>query len=209
MKKGFIFLCSLFAAVASMAQERKVSATMFKEFQPAVITFSDGHKLTQPLCNVFLKNSTLLFPKGDYTMEANMDNILAVDFADRKFVTINNQLAYLVDSVGNDALFCVELFDQETYDRNLRNNINISNMSLGDQISTTTVDINNEDDYKLPVFRHFYMRLRGEYVKVHERDLSRRLSKEKRSMMKRIMALPDFSWQRESSLLQLLKAISE
>ena len=138
-----------------------------------------------------------------------MDNVLAVDFPDRSYVAINNQLAYPIDSVADNVLYCIELFDQDTYERNLRNNINISNISLGDQISTSTVDINNEEDHKLPVFRHFYFRYQGEYIKVHERELSRRLSKEKRIMMKRIVALPDFSWQKEASLTKLLKAITE
>jgi len=209
MKKVNIILFMLMLSLTVVAQEeRKVSAIMFKEFQPAVITFADGHKLNQPLANVFLKNATLLFPKGEYTMEANMDNIVAVDFPNLSFVTIDRQMAYLVDSVGGNSLYCIELFDKETYERNLRNNINISNLSLGDQISTTTVDINTEDDYKLPVFCHYFMKLDGKFVKVHERNLSKALPKEKRTMMKRIMALPDFSWQRKESLIQLLKAIS-
>ncbi len=209
MKKSFAILLGFLFAVGCMAQERRLTATMFREFLPSVITFADGHKSQQPLTNVFLKNASLLFPKGEYTMEANMDNIVAVDFEKRKFVAINKQLAYLVDTVGANALYCIELFDQDTYERNLRNNINISNISLGDQISTATVDTNTEEDYKLPVFRHFWMRLNGEFVKVHERDLGRFLPKEKRTMMKRIVALPNFSWQREESLLQLLKAISD
>ena len=209
MKKGLIALLLLLLSIGSMAQKKTLSATLYSEFKPSVITFADGHKLNQSLTNVFLKNASLLFLRGDYTMEANMDNIVAVEFPDRMFVTIDKQLAYLVDSVGGNSLYCIELFDQETYERNLRNNINISNISVGDQISTTTVDINNDDDYKLPVFRHYYMNLGGQFVKVHERNLGRVLSKEQRTMMKRIMALPDFSWQREESLKQLLRAITE
>ena len=208
--KSIVTLLLLVASVLSLhAQKRTTMPTQYREFRPSVITLKDGRKLSQPLTNVFLKNSSLLYLKGEYTMEANMDNILAVDFDDRKFVAINKQLAYLVDSVGSNALFCIELFDKETYERNLKNNINISNISLGDQISTSTVDLNTEDDYKLPVFRHFYYRLNGEYVKVHERDLAQKLPKEKRVMMKRIIALPDFSWQKDDSLMQLLKAISD
>ena len=142
-------------------------------------------------------------------MEANMDNILAVDFEDRKFVSINKQLGYLIDSVGSNALYCIELFDKDTYERNLKNNVNISSMDLGDQISMSYIDLNNEEDYKLPVFRHFYFLYKGEFVKVHERELSKKLKKEGKTMMERIVALPDFSWQNEKSLMQLLKAISE
>ena len=54
-----------------------------------------------------------------------------------------------------------------------------------------------------------HMQLDGQMVKVHERELNRKLNKEQRAMMKRIMALPDFSWQREEPLMLLLKAISK
>lgn len=208
MKKGFAILLLSMLCLTGMAQKRTLSATLYKEFKPSVITFTDGHSSKQSLTNIFLKNSTLLFMRGEHAMEANMDNIAAVDFGDRKYVAIDKQLAYLVDTVGNNALYCKELFDQDSYERNLRNNINISNLELGDQISTTTIDLNNEEDYKLPVFKHFYMKLDGQYVRVHERDLGRKLSKDKRVMMKRIIAMPDFSWQKEESLITLLKAIT-
>ena len=201
-------MCML--SIGSMAQKKTLSVTRYKEFRPSVITFTDGHQSKQSLTNIFLKNSSLLFLRGEYTMEANMDNILSVDFTgDRLFVAINKQLAYPVDTVKANILYCIELFDQDTYEQNLRNNVNISNISLGDQISTSTIDMNNEDDHKLPVFRHYWLLLNGEFVKVHERDLSRKLSKEKRTMMKRIIALPDFSWQDEESLKKLLRAITD
>ena len=208
-----LFVLLLFLAIAvteGMAQKKTLYATRYKEWRPSIVTFADGHQSRQSLTNVFLKNGALLYLQGEYTMEANMDNIVAVDFpGDRKFVAINKQLAYMVDSVGKNAVYCVELFDQDTYERNLRNNIVISNLDLGDQISTSTIDLNNEDDYQLPVFRHFYFLYEGEFIRVHERELFRKLPKEKRTLMKRIMAVPDFSWQHEESLVMLLKAITD
>ena len=216
MKKGLTIIFALMMAAVSMAQERRLSATMYSEFKPSVVTFRDGHKSNQSLTNVFLKNSSLLFLSGENVMEATMDNIVAVDFDDRHYVTINNQLAYRVATVNQNELYCIELFDQETYERNLRNNVNFSNIDLniaslsaGGTGNTTTVDLNTDEDYKLPVFRHFWMLLDGQFVKVHERDLGRVLSKEKKTMMKRIMSLPDFSWQRDESLKQLMEAISD
>ena len=196
--------------VGCLAQKRTFQATMFNEFKPSVVTFKDGHQSRQPLTNVFLKNSALLFLQNDYTMEANMDNIVAVDFInDRSFVVINKQLAYFVDSVGSNKLYCIELFDIDSYERNLKNNVNIQNIEFGEQMSTTAVDLNVEDDFKLPVFRHYYFLYNGNYVHVHERDLGKVLSKENKTMMKRIIALPDFSWQDEKSLKKLLEAITE
>ena len=208
MKRLFSSIFALLLVATAFAQRLTLSATVYKEFKPSVITLVDGRQLNQSLTNVFLKNSSLLYMSGTYTMEANMDNIVSVKFDDRLYMAINKQLAYLVDTVANNGLYCVELFDQDTYERNLRNNVNISNLDLGDQISTATVDLNTEEDYQLPVFRHYYMRFGNEYIRVHERDLSRKLNKEQRTMMRRIMALPTFSWQVEESLKQLLRAIS-
>jgi len=205
----FVVLSVVCFALGSFAQKRTVMPVVYRQYRPAVITFTDGHKSKNMYTNVFLKNGSLLFLKGEVPMEANMDNILAVDFEDRKFVSINKQLGYLIDSVGSNALYCIELFDKDTYERNLKNNVNISSMDLGDQISMSYIDLNNEEDYKLPVFRHFYFLYKGEFVKVHERELSKKLKKEGKTMMERIVALPDFSWQNEKSLMQLLKAISE
>ena len=205
----FVVLSIVCFALGSFAQKRTVMPVVYRQYRPAVITFTDGHKSKNMYTNVFLKNGSLLFLKGEVPMEANMDNILAVDFEDRKFVSINKQLGYLIDSVGSNALYCIELFDKDTYERNLKNNVNISSMDLGDQISMSYIDLNNEEDYKLPVFRYFYFLYKGEFVKVHERELSKKLKKEGKTMMERIVALPDFSWQNEKSLMQLLKAISE
>jgi hypothetical protein len=207
MKKAAFFITAILIAITSVAQTTP-SATHYREFKPSVITLNDGRQLRQPLTNIFLKNSSLLYMSGSHAMEANMENIVAVKFDDRYYVSINGQLGYLVDSIGGNSLYCIELFDQDTYERNLRNNVNIRDLSFGDQIGVTTVDTNNEDDYLLPVFCHYYMLLGTEFVRVHERDLKRALNAEQRTMMQRIMGLPDFSWQREESLKALLRAIS-
>lgn len=208
--KSFMTLvAALLLALPASAQKRTTQATLYRNFKPSVITLNDGRKLNQQFTNIFLKNSSLLYLKGEYTMEANMDNVVAVDFDDRSYVKIGHQLAYVVDTVRNCGLYCVELFDQDSYERNLKNNVNISSLDLGDQISYSSVDLNNEDDYKLPVFRHYYYLLNGEFIKVHERELGRKISKEQRTMMKRIIGMPDFSWQNEESLKTLLKALTQ
>lgn len=209
MKRFYLYFLLMFVSISSFAQKQTTMPMLYRGFKPSVITLATGRKIRQSHTNVYLKNSSLLYLKGEYTMEAEMNNILAVDFDDRHFVNINNQLAYLIDSIGTNALYCVELFDREAFERNLQNNVNISNMEIGEMINIGTMDINNEEDWKLPVFKHFYFFWKGEYVKVHERDILRKLNKEQRVMFKRMVALPDFSWQSEKSLMQLLKAITQ
>ena len=199
------FLCG--SSIA--AQERTTMATLYREFKPSVIYLTDGRKLNQSLTNVFLKNSSLVYLKGTFTMEANMDNIARVEFDDRQFDVIDGQLAELVDSVGSDAVYRVDYLDMDAYQAGLRNNINISNISLGEQISTTTVDLNNEEDYKFPLVHKYYMRYGGETFHVHEREIWRRLPKDKdvKRMFKTIITKSDFSWTSDESVSELLRAI--
>jgi len=213
-------MCMVMMAVAMLAQKRTTMPVLYKDFRPAVITFADGHKSKNAFTNVFLKNASLLFLKGELTMEANMDNILSVDFDDRQFININNQLACIVDSVGPNVLYRIDLFDKESYERNLHNNVNFSQVDFGnitngttlemsDFINTGTIDINNEDDYKLPIIPVYYMLYNGKMLKVHERTIWNRLPKDKRRMYKTIIEQPDFKWTDDVQLMNLLKAISE
>ena len=197
--------------LSTVAQKRTTMATHYRDFRPSMITFTDGRRLPQPLTNIFLKNSTLLYMKGEYAMEANMDNIVAVEFTDRNYRNINGQLGYYIDSVKNNSLYCIEIFDQDSYERNLRNNVNISSLDLSnDQIGTVTVDLNGDEDYKFPIIPKYYYRFNGEWVKVHERELWRRLKdKEKRRLFKTVVGSDNFSWVDPESLVSLLKVITD
>lgn len=212
MSKNFLFLALLMLAsfTASAQEKRTTQATLYRQFKPSVITLTNGKTIHKQFTNVFLKNSSLVYLQGDYTMEAAMENIAAVQFDDRKYITIDNQLAYLVDSVGRNAVYRVDLFDMEAYQAQLRNNVNISNLSLSEMINVTTVDLNNEDDYKFPVFAHYYLYYDGEFIKAHEREVSRRLPKDKdiRRKYKTTIGLDTFTWNNDASLVTLLKAIT-
>lgn len=194
-------------SVACMAQRITPSLTVYHEFKPAVINLTDGRKLKQPLANIFLKNSSLLYMKGTQAMEARMDNILSVEFDNRTYVKIDTLLAYQVDTVGNNALYCAEQIDFVAYRQTVLNNHVITNLSVSDQVSSTTIDLEDENDIHFQIINLYFFRLNGEFIYVHERNLSRHLSKEKRRMMKTIMSLDNFSWNNKDMLLKLLKAI--
>ena len=217
MKQRLIVLLLLMAAIPGWkgfaipanAQDRTTMATLYREFKPSTIYLTNGKKLKQNLTNVFLKNSTLVYLQGTYTMEAKMSNIGRVEFDDRTYEVVENQLATLVDSIGQDCIYRVDYLDLDAYQTRLKNNIQISSMSLGDQISTSTIDLNNEDDYKFPLVHKYYMRYGGEVFHVHEREIWRRLPKDKdvRRMFKTIVGGSDFSWTDDASVVRLLKAI--
>ena len=194
------------------AQQRTTQLTLYKQFKPSTITLKNGKKIKQEFTNVFLKNSSLVYLQGDNTMEANMANIAKVEFDDRSFTNVNNQLAYIIDSVGSNILYRVDIFDLEAYNQQLRNNVNINAIPsfTGDMISTTATDLNNEGDYTLPVFPHFFILYNGEIIRAHEREVSRHLPKDKEVNRKyrTVIDMKGFSWTDNKSLSDLLKAIT-
>jgi hypothetical protein len=211
IKKTILLTVFALLGLIATAQERTTRATRYSQFKPSTITLKTGKTIHQSLTNISLKNSSLLYLQGEYTMEAKMETIAAVEFDDRKYVNINNQLAYMVDSVGSNKLYRIDLFDLNAYNQQIRNNINISNLGFENGgISTTTTDLNTEDDYKFPIFSHYYYYYNGEVIKVHEREISNHLPKDKELKRKyrTIIGLDSFRWTDEASLIKLLQAIS-
>jgi len=191
-----------------MAQVRTTNLTVYSNFKPSIILLKDGRVLKQPLTNIFLKNSSLLYMQGTTSMQANMDNIVSVKFDDRLYTKIDTVLAYEVDSVGAEKkLYKATIIDQVAYRQQLKNNQVITNFDMGDQISTSTIDLSTEDDYKFPLIDLFFYRINGKIVKVHERHLSRILNKEQKRMMKTYLSMPDFDWTDEKWLMELLRKL--
>ena len=207
MKTSTLFIIMMLVSQSLSAQIRTEKLTVYKQFKPSTIILKDGRKLKQPLTNIFLKNSSLLYLSGSNSMEANMDNIVSVTFDDRQYVKIDSMLYYLVDTIGNDALYRATVIDLPAYNQQLKNNKILTNIEFGDQVQTSYVDISNEDDYKLPLIDLFYFRYKDKFVRTHERNLGRILPKDKQRMLKTFVNLPDFSWTDEKSLLKLLKAL--
>jgi len=201
-----LMLCG---SLSLKAQDETKNLTTYRDFRPAVVHMANGTTVRTSLANIFLKNASLLFMRGSVAMEADMRTIATVDFDKQHYVNIENQLALELDSVGENRLFCATVIDIDAYKAMLRNNVNISNLSLGDQISYSTVNLTPEDGMMLPLVPHYYYLYKGEIIKVHEREISRRLSKDKKRQYKTIISLPDFTWVDTESLVKLLKAISD
>ncbi|MDE6011976.1 MAG: hypothetical protein K2G91_04500 [Prevotella sp.] len=204
-----IGLLAFLAISQAMAQETTTMATLYSQFKPAVITLTDGRTITNSLTNVFLKNSSLLYMNNTYTMEANMANIRQVTFDDNSFVVVKNQLASVVDSAGSSVLYRIDYLDIEAYNAQLKNNIQLSHLSMTDFVNTDAVDLTSEEDRKFPLVHKYYMLYKGELVLVHEREILRRLSKEKKRIFHTIISQPNFSWLNDASVVQLMKSITE
>lgn len=204
----------LMAALRVAAQEVTPQLTVFPEFRPATATMADGKKMDIPMANIFLKNSSLLYISGELTKEANTKNLLRVDFKDRSYIRIDSVLAYQVDTVGTNALFCAKVLDLKAYKQLLINNSNITNLNMNDLLSMnmlqyTTVDIGDTQDIHFPVIPLYYYRINDKFVLVHERHLKRFFDKENRRRMESVMNMPGFSWTNEEFLLKILEVIKE
>ena len=203
----------LMAAMRVAAQEVTPQLTAFPEFRPATVYMADGKKMEIPMANIFLKNSSLLYISGELTKEANIKNLLRVDFKDRSYIRIDSVLAYQIDTVGSNALFCAKVLDLKAYQQLIRNNSNITNLDLNDLSSMnmfqfTTIDLQDTKDIHFPVIPIYYYRIGNKFVLVHERHLKRAFDKENRRRMESVMNLPGFSWTDEKSLLKILEVIN-
>lgn len=210
-----LFIIITAAVLTAVGQVKTTKLAVYKEFKPSQIQLKDGRLINQNLTNIFLKNSSLLYLQGTNVMEANMDNVVSVKFDDRLYMKIDTVLAYFVDSIGHDALYCATIIDMDSYKRQLRNNIMLTDMSSisdfvsgnADALTTTPMDLNTDEDYKFPLIDLYFYRINGRYVKCHERNLQNILSKEKKRIVRTFVTMNDFSWTNPDSLLKLLKAI--
>lgn len=210
MKRISLFLTIMVTIVLSAAgQTTTKKLTVYNEFKPSIIQLKDGRQVKQNMTNIFLKNSSLLYLQGTNTMEANMDNIVSVKFDDKLYVKIDSVLAYVIDSIGHDALYCATVIDVDAYQTQLRNNNTISSLSwgAGGALSTTSMNLNTDDDFLFPLVDLYYYCINGQFVKCHERNLQYILNKEKKRIVRTFVTMDDFSWTDRNSLKKLLKAL--
>ena len=207
MKRIVLLLLLTTGILAATAQTTTTSLTVYQSFQPATIHLVDGRKLKVEHANIFLKNSGLLYISGHDTKEANLKTMTKVEFKDRAYYRIDSVLAYQVDTVNHQELYCAPRIDVEAWRGLLINNRQLSNISLGDMVTYSATDLVDKQDIHFPLINIYYFKINDKYVLAHERNLKRILDKEKRRLMTSVMSEPNFSWTNETSLLKLLKYI--
>ena len=209
MKKLVLFLLLATAALTMTAQPTTTSLTVYQSFQPATIHLVDGRKLKVDHANIFLKNSGLLYISGHDTKEANLKTMAKVEFKDRTYYRIDSVLAYQVDTVNHQELYCAPRIDVVAWRGLLINNRQLNNIDLGEMITYSATELVDRQDIHFPLINLYYFKIDGKYVLAHERNLKRVLDKEKRRLMTSVMSEPGFSWTNEASLLKLLKYIQQ
>lgn len=207
MKKLVLFLLLSIGVLTASAQGTTTMVTVYQAFKPATIHLVDGRQLKVSLANIFLKNSGLLYISGHDTKEASLQNISTVEFQDRTYYRIDSVLAYQVDTVNHQPLYCAQRIDLVAWKGMIINNRQLDNISLGDMLTYSATELADQHDIHFPLINVYYFQINGKYVLAHERNLKRVLDKEKRRLMASIMSEPEFSWTSEKSLLKLLKYI--
>ena len=178
--------------------------TVFEKFVPAIITLSNGKTLKQKSANIFLKNSSLVYKHGMLNMEADIEQIKSVQFANSLYVRVDTCLALVIDSIGNKRLLCASFIDENAYRNQLLNERQITNFELGEHVNVTSTDISSDKSKEYPLNNVFFFDVNGKVVKVHERNIKRLTINRNRRLYKITIQSAGFSWDNPESLMKLL-----
>lgn len=210
MKKiSLLIIVVVFFSISLLAQKATDSSrltTAYPQFKPAIITLETGKVIEKEAVNVFMANGALLYKHGKTTMRAEMKNVKKVDFADRTYLKVDTILAYIVDTLKDNKLLCATLIDLEAYKSEILNNKQITNLELGSYVNVSTMDLSDINEY--PLVNYYYYELNGEIIKVHERTITKKISKNKRTQLNTLMQAPDFSWDDIKWLMRVLKIMT-
>ena len=117
------------------AQNVTNRVTAYQDFKSAIVLLANGNALKVGKANIFLKNSSLVYKSGAKVLQANMNNVSEVKFDDRIYVKIDSVMAYRVDTVGENGLYCATVVDMEAYNMQMANKRQITNLEISSQVS--------------------------------------------------------------------------
>lgn len=200
------------APLWAMAQGTSTSkrTTEFADFKPALVQTTKGQVLKVPQANILLKRSSLIYRSmGSRTMEAATDIISSVDIEGRHYERIDSLLAWRVDTVGDNALYCVTRIDREALRNNIINSQQMTDLQLNSLLLDVTTVGPNDSDIVYPLVNTYYFKLKGKFVPCHERELYRHVPKSRRHDYKVALSMPDFSWTSRKSLMDILRNITQ
>lgn len=202
-----IMFVNVSALYAQTIPNTATRTTVFEKFVPAIITLSNGKTLKQKNANIFLKNSSLVYKHGMLNMEADIEQIKSVQFANSQYVRVDTCLALVIDSIGNKRLLCASFIDENAYRNQLLNERQITNFELGEHVNVTSTDISSDKSKEYPLNNVFFFDINGKIVKVHERNIKRLTTSKNRRLYKIVIQSVGFSWDNPESLMKLLNLL--
>lgn len=207
-----IILLLMSQAVSVMAQipsGRSAEVTLLKDFKPVTVVMKNGKINQLRYGNVFLKNSTLVYRKtaNSTVMEANMDVVKHIILDKRTFVSLDNQLAEVLDTIAESYLMRVRTIDTETMRAEYLNESNYTNFDLGEVFSFTRSDaLEKQEPY--PLLDKYYFVIKGKKILAHERNVRNSISR-KRLAAYDTMINMGFSWSSIDDLRRMLEFLCE
>ena len=207
MRRACLFL--MLTAFCHLLSAQNVSnrVTAYPDFKSAIVLLANGNPLKVGKANIFLKNSSLVYKSGAKVLQANMNNVSEVKFDDRTYVKIDSVMAYRVDTVGENGLYCATVVDMEAYNMQMANKRQITNLEISSQVSMTAL-VSPDDEQEYPLNDYYYFKYNGKFVKAMELNVLRSVPKAKRRLFWAIVREPGFSWTSKDSLMRLLQTIS-
>lgn len=212
MKQFFVTFVMLMIAICGNAQvpagNSKIT-TVYNDFMPALVVKTSGDTIKMK-ANIFLKNASLVYKSGVFTMEADLQDIKEVIFADRHYVAVDSMLATVIDTVKGNQLLEATVIDVQAWIGKMKNAQMVSNLQMftGDNVTVNRIDLSTEEDRLYPLVKRYIYRYEGKYILVKDRILSREIPKEKRSVLRTITHSDEFDWSDEKWLVRLLRYIS-
>lgn len=208
MKNIVFLILSLLVCHGINAQMISHRVTEFKDYQPAVVELTSGKPLKVGSANIFLKNSKLLYKSGTRVLEAKLTNVKSVSIGGKYYVKIDTILAYRVDTVGKNGLYCSPTIDMDAYKMDMANKRHITNFEIGSQVNMTALESTEEEANEYPLQNNYYIEYNGKFVKAHELYVLRAIPKSKRKAFWTTVREVGFSWIHEESLMKLLRVIT-
>jgi len=194
---------------AQIVDGRTNDITVFHDYQPATVILSSGKLNRQREANIFLKNGAFIYKSAGKVMQANMDVVNRVVFGDRQFIKIDNKLAEVTDSCGENVLAVVRLINIDGLNMEILNNSTITNISTGaNYLGVTRVEA-SPDQLNYPIDEIFYFVVKGKNILAHERDVRRAVGRKKLRDYEILTSPYSFRWTDKNCLLEILKLLSE
>lgn len=215
-------LIAVFSAACAFAQQsqeekRSDSQLVFAEFQPAKVRQPMG-RVTRALCNIMYKNAALCFIdhpelKHSKIMQADVRNIIGVDFDTCRYVKVDDLAMGLVVGEQDGMLLCrVTTIDMERYRELTGGSTDLPYISL--DIGTgvdTFMDLSGAEQQAntgYPLKDRWVFRLKdGSFIPASERNVKKHVKKELKTAFKTLMEDRWWSWKDEGSLKKLFMYI--
>jgi len=213
MKKFFFFACMTLASITANAQhanldeETKIT-TEYPTYQKATVYTQKGDSIKM-MGNIFLKDGSFIYPKGNGMLRAKTSTIKRVVFPDKEYYNCDTMLAKVVYKYEDNMLLQSRLIDMTAWVRRMQNSQDISSLTLRDFVQFTTVDNTTFEDNAFPVIRDYFFVYNNEVIPASDRIVWRKIPKDKRKEYKRMTSYTTFNWHDMESLKSLLKFITD